>query len=209
MKCLLALKSCLVIALVFNLLQSIGPVWGQDEEGEEDVEVELDPEAKKLLDKTKIAWDDGPVKESIEKGIKFLLSQQNENVSFGTEETQNGHCTEVKQDSPKFRNAKLRAKIGELNWEPEQRPTAIGITSVAVYALMKSGVSIRDKQVQKALEYLTTHDSYSIYSIGLRCNTHAFPVHQIHLFDPRKPRRQTRTLHDNQRSQAPGYTYRQ
>lgn len=119
-------------------------------------------------EQAKKAWDDGPVEKAIKLGIENLFKNQNDDGSFGKKAC--GHAGKQMQGSSKFKNPKIRKAIGELRGKEEDRHGKIGQTSLAVYALLKSGVSVHDERIKKAIKYLTEHDTYGVYTIGVRCN---------------------------------------
>ena len=142
----------------------------KDDEKKEE-EVELTGEAAELVKQTQGAWNDEPVDKAIKKGIAYLLSKQNADGSFGVGKY--GHikkCSKIPENSPRAKNPKMLKRIGKLKGAVEESPGLIGMTSVAIYALLKSGVPVHSDPIKKGLKYLMTHDIYGIYTIGLRCN---------------------------------------
>jgi len=86
------------------------------------------------------AFSDEAVEKAIERGVKFLLSQQRENGSW-----------------PPF-------------GEPGQNYHASGPTALATYALLESGISPQDERMAKALDWMAQTPENMTYSLGLRCS---------------------------------------
>ncbi len=130
--------------------------------------------AKELAEKARGRWDDGPVEQAIKKGIAWLYKNQHNDGSFGRPGPGHieKHCWTVKPDSYKFKSPALRSRLkGVLKLKREPKPGSVGKTSVALYALLKCGEDIHDNRIQKGLRFIMTHDTFGIYTIGLRCNT--------------------------------------
>ncbi len=148
-----------------------GPGGRTADDGES---VALSAAARTLVEKTKGPWDDRRVARAIEEGVRYILSRQNDNGSFGDPDYAHikEYCWKPYSNSYKWRSPAVRQKLmGTVKLQREEKPGSVGCTAIAVNALLKSGMGINSTEVQKGLEYLTTHDTFGVYSIGLRCNT--------------------------------------
>ncbi len=113
-------------------------------------------------------WNNDPVEKAIKKGVKYLLSTQNGNGSFGKGD---GNPRGPSKGSYKWKSPALRQRItGTVKMKPEPSKHSVGRTAVAIYALLKSDVDIHNDKIQKGLKFIKTYDTINIYALGLRCN---------------------------------------
>ncbi len=153
---------CVVLALILSFSAFTGPAFSQSKE------------AKELIKKAGGQWKDSPVEKSIRKAIAWLYTRQNNDGSFGKEAPGylKGHTWEPKENTYKWTAPALRRRLmGTVKMKREPWPGAVGNTSLVIYALLKCGEDIHNEKIQKGLQFITTHDTYGIYTIGLRCNT--------------------------------------
>jgi len=93
------------------------------------------------------------VDQAIEKGKKFLYSQQ--------------HPTGHWEKDPQRKGTKH-------DWQHQQGDAYGGYTAIATYALLAAGESPQDKRIAKAVTFLEDADVIGIYSLGLRANVWLF-----------------------------------
>ena len=144
---------------------------------------------KDFTEKSQGPWNDEPVKDVINKGIQFILLCQLTDGSFPPASS-SGVTNVINKESKKWHNAKLRTilldKSDDIKMEIESKQGTVGNTALALYALLRCGVDIKHKAIQKGLGYLTAHDTYGVYSLGVRSNLWRTVIERSNKMDKKK-----------------------
>jgi len=126
--------------------------------------------AGSLSDRVKGKWDDDPIEEAIKKGIEYLRSKQGADGSFDYK-----HGSHLLKTPSGYKNTPAIIKMlgGTLQLPLEKAESSVGASALAVYAMLKADVDIKDSTIQKGMQFITSTDCRNVYAIGVRCNTYA------------------------------------
>lgn len=114
----------------------------------------------------------GVVTRASKRGLTWLLSQQADDGGFGggLGSSYEEYSLKIDKSGYKWKGTAIRRNLaGILTLKPEPRPGSVGMTSLAVLAMLAGGMTLDDDCVAKALGFLKTYDTYLVYSLGLRC----------------------------------------